>query len=46
MCMCVCVRVLSHGPGLLYLMNGLRPYLFDFMLLRQKWLANEVGRSR
>ena len=25
--------------------HTLRPYLFDFMLLGQKWLANEVGRS-
>ena len=21
------------------------PYQFDFMLLEQKWLANEIGRS-
>ena len=25
--------------------NNIRPYQFDFMLLGQKWLANEVGRS-
>ena len=25
--------------------DHVRPYQFDFMLLGQKWLANEVGRS-
>ena len=24
---------------------AIRPYRFDFMLLGQKWLANEIGRS-